>query len=77
LVPEPTNPYDRNAVAVLIGTRQVGHLARDDAAEYTRPLTRRRQKGLPTTCRAVIAGGRRGGSYGVFLEGIPDPDELD
>ena len=32
LVPDPSNPYDRNAVKVLIDNRQVGHLSRELAS---------------------------------------------
>lgn len=38
LVPEPRNRHDRNAIAVHIGGHQVGFLAREDAARYTKVL---------------------------------------
>jgi hypothetical protein len=77
LVPEPTNPYDRNAVAVLVNGMRVGHLARDDAAEYSRPLQVRRRSG-PIQCRVRITGGYDDGRahFGVVIEGIPAPWEV-
>lgn len=38
LVPEPKNMYDPNAVAVVVDGKQVGYLAREDAARYSRLL---------------------------------------
>jgi hypothetical protein len=38
LVFEPDNPYDPNAVAVVIDGLKVGHLSRQHAAEYGRVL---------------------------------------
>lgn len=34
LVPDPSNEYDRNAVKVIVSGQQVGHLTKDDAANY-------------------------------------------
>lgn len=34
LLPEPTNKHDPNAVMVLVQGKQVGYLAREDAARY-------------------------------------------
>ncbi|WP_430784533.1 HIRAN domain-containing protein [Actinoplanes sp. G11-F43] len=39
LVPDPKNRFDRNAVGVWAGSRQVGHLPRDEAARYAPVLT--------------------------------------
>lgn len=38
--PEPTNPYDRNAVMVIINGWHVGYLPREEAARYHAPLAR-------------------------------------
>ncbi|MGW5454751.1 HIRAN domain-containing protein [Nocardia sp. NPDC003979] len=38
LVPEPDNPYDRNAVAVRFANQTIGYLPREDAIRYHRPL---------------------------------------
>lgn len=49
LVPEPWNPYDPNAVAVMIGSHQVGHLPAELARDYARPLARLASSGLLAT----------------------------
>jgi hypothetical protein len=69
LVPEPTNPYDPNAIMVKIEGRQVGHLSRQDAAEYGDHISQAiRQQGTGM-CRAVIAGRGDGETQnlGIFL----------
>lgn len=38
LVPEPWNPHNPDAVAVMIGQHQVGHLPADLACDYAEPL---------------------------------------
>lgn len=77
LQPEPTNPYDKNAVAVLIRGRKVAHLSRSDALAFHRDMRRLGAAGLPATCAARINGGwsrkRRNGAaheghYGVELD---------
>ena len=40
LRPEPTNPYDRNAVMVIINGWHVGYLPREEAARYHAPIAR-------------------------------------
>jgi len=72
LVPEPTNPYDRNAVGVQIGGRKVGHLSRADAADLAPVLARLTAAGLVGYGRADVYGGwDRGptdrGDYGITL----------
>lgn len=58
LIPEPDNPWDRNAVAVYIDARKIGYLPRESSAAYAALLTQ-----LWTTsraravCRAVVTGG--------------------
>ncbi|MET8153680.1 HIRAN domain-containing protein [Actinoplanes sp. NPDC049668] len=39
LVPDPQNKFDRNAVGVWAGSRQLGHLSRDDASRYAPVLS--------------------------------------
>lgn len=73
LVPEPTNKFDHNAVAVHINGRKVAHLSRDDAPEYHAALKRLRVGSAPVKCDAVIVGGwdrgKRGrGNFGVKLD---------
>ncbi len=77
LLPEPDNPYDPNAIRVLIDGRVVGYLSRDDAAVYLPGLRR-----LMASCDSgyvalegqIVGGGSRGdgiGSLGVFLDHDP------
>jgi hypothetical protein len=58
LVPEPDNPWDRNAVAVYIDARKTGYLPRESSAAYAALLmqlwgTSRAR----AVCRAVVTGG--------------------
>jgi len=39
LTPDPGNKFDRNAVGVWAGSRQLGHLSRDDALRYAPVLS--------------------------------------
>ena len=69
---EPNNPHDRNAVAVIIDGRKVGHLSREDAPLFHRAVDRATREHGVATCRAQIRGGwDRGaddtGTYGVTL----------
>lgn len=76
LVREPSNPYDPNAVKVMVGEAHVGYLCRADAKAYKAALIaleRNRQVGA---VNALINGGwRRGngdeGHYGVVLDLAP------
>jgi len=54
LAPEPWNPYDSNAVAVMIGVHQVGHLRAELAHDYARPLGDLARQGVLTTGIARI-----------------------
>jgi hypothetical protein len=74
LVPEPTNPYDRNAVRVDIDRMTVGYLAREDAVDYQPPLRALQSRGALGWCPAfVMGGGDR--LYGVFMH-LGPPDRL-
>lgn len=54
LVPDPTNPHDRNAVKVIVDGWHVGHLSRGDAAAYQPVLLALVQRGfLPVTAARV------------------------
>lgn len=58
LLPEPANPYDPNAVAVLVDASKVGYLARADAARYHEPIMQLMQKtARHVAVRARIIGG--------------------
>lgn len=81
LVLDPTNPHDPNAVRVILEGRTVGHLGRDDAADYGERLAELGVAGRPALCPAYICGGfllEDGGraSYGVKL-GLAWPVELE
>jgi hypothetical protein len=60
LVPEPDNPWDRNAVAVYVDGRKVGYLPREHTAAYASLLGQvwANYRGR-AVCRAVIGGGLR------------------
>lgn len=69
LVPEPSNPYDSNAVRVDIEGQCVGYLGRSDAAELGPAIVEGRERQGNGLVRAVISG-HKGGSttnLGVFL----------
>jgi hypothetical protein len=76
LLPEPENPYDANAVKILIDGRLVGYLSRDDAAVYLPGLRRLMALHMsPIALKGQIVGGgqREGrlGMLGVFLDHNP------
>ena len=77
LVPEPSNPYDRNAVAVQVDGEHVAYLAREDAARWQPLLLKLATAGQVAACEAVIAArGARGDTdnLGIFLH-LPPLDE--
>jgi hypothetical protein len=67
LVPEPDNPFDPNAVAVMTeGDAKVGYLSRAVAKSYQKHL--REQKEV-VTCPAKLTGGEPGKpSIGIVLD---------
>lgn len=72
LVPDDTNPYDRNAVQVQVQGLQVGWLGKQDAKVFR---TRAAADGwqLPVSCRGRITGGwereeEEPGHYGIRLD---------
>ena len=77
LVPEPDNPYDRNAIQVLIDGQLVGYLGREDAAAYRPGLLRLMQSSVDGNVAlkaAICGGGQRPdgrGRLGVFLDHDP------
>lgn len=66
LVPDPTNPYDRNAVKILIDGEQVGHLSRELASLVARTIGSMRREHGNVTAAAELTGSASGGS-GVVL----------
>ncbi|MGV8931631.1 MAG: HIRAN domain-containing protein [Luteimonas sp.] len=61
LEPEPTNPYDPNAIRVSINEGTVGYLSRASAKRYGKKYGARSQ-----TCSAVIVS--RKGGHGAWLD---------
>jgi hypothetical protein len=73
---EPSNPYDRNAVAVLSESGDmVGHFARGDAARYAPVLDRLLAEHTGFYCVGKLTGGH-GLSIGVILDVAP-PETLE
>ncbi len=76
LRPEPNNPHDEYAVAVVVTDHRVGHLSREDAALMQHAVIRlEREHGRAIGLHGVIAGGGRRangpGQLGVFLSFDP------
>lgn len=76
IVPEPTNPFDSNAIQVMIDGALVGYLGREDAAVYRTGLKvlMDRYGGPIALMGCVVGGGRRPdgpGMLGVFLDHDP------
>jgi HIRAN domain-containing protein len=76
LVPEPTNPYDANAIAVQIDGQVIGYLPRATAQEYLPGLQRLMSvRGGYIALHGVIVGGGYyddgPGRLGVWLEHDP------
>lgn len=70
LVREPSNPYDANAVQVIVEDRLVGYLPRAEAKTFSHWCV---SKGAASvTCDALIVGGwddgQSEGSYGIRLD---------
>jgi len=68
LIPEPANPADPHAIAVLIGGRKVGYLSRRDAARHALAVLSAIARFGEATCAAVIVGGweREHNDVGLF-----------
>jgi hypothetical protein len=69
LVPDG-NRHDRNAVRVVVNGHTVGHLPREDAADYRPELNRLWQEGAVGVCPGrIMGGGKR--HYGIHLRLAP------
>ena len=69
LLPEPDNPFDGNAVAVLVENETVGYLTRADARRYRRRLLALSE---PMQVPAKVIGGTRDKPFfGVLLGACP------
>lgn len=57
LIAEPHNPYDPNAIMVIVEGLLVGYLSREDAVRYAPVMSRLADKGLQAgACEAWVAG---------------------
>jgi HIRAN domain len=74
LLPDTQNPYDGNAVVVVLDDgQQLGHLDRDYAAEFQPALLQLDAEGFVCHCRAKLIGGYGDKpSIGVLLD-VRDP----
>jgi hypothetical protein len=70
LVPEPENPYDRNAVRVEVFGRLVGRIPREDAPEMSPILLALQKSGMLVASQAEIVGGGMGRSGAWLSFGI-------
>jgi hypothetical protein len=76
LVREDTNPYDRNAIRVVVDGKTVGYLQKPDAVAYRQFLNRRGTSSAIGVCDAEIRGGwdretrgtRDRGHFGIWLD---------
>ena len=75
LVPEPTNPEDKNAVQVQIDTLVVGYLNWQVAKGYVGPLTEAAGMDRVVTCDAWVSSPEGGTGFGVRLF-LPRPDDF-
>lgn len=70
---DSANPYDCNAVTVIIDGHQVGHLSKDIAARLCEAVARRTESHGECVVRAEIAGGRDRGTSSVKIS-LPPPE---
>lgn len=80
LVPDPTNPYDKRAIRVVLDGQTVGYLSRTSASAYAPIAAALAPTRNHVRCRARIVGGwSRGigdfGSFGIVVD-LPAVDEL-
>lgn len=76
LVPDPANPYDRNAVKVVIEGRHVGHLSREMAEMLCSRISARHDRLGHCVVNARLGGGGSPDvNYGVKLW-LPDPERF-
>jgi hypothetical protein len=67
LVPDPNQPFDPDAVAVVVSGCTVGYLGPEEARQY-REFLNDAELGTAGSCDALIEGGwQRGNARGAFL----------
>jgi hypothetical protein len=76
IVPEPENPHDPNAIAVVAdGIGPIGYFSRRDAVRYKAMAEALRRRGAIGVCEAYLTGGRDDQApIGVMLE-IEGPED--
>ena len=71
---EPENPYDKNAVAVILSTGCVGYIARDDLPKWRPFVAAQEELGrVPVVTASIIGGGEH--DYGLWLHISSDRGE--
>lgn len=72
LIPEDSNPHDKNAVRVDVDSMTVGYLSRANAKRYRAALAKTEHGLVPAECAAAITGGflldsGKQASFGVVI----------
>ncbi len=80
LVPDPRNPHDANAIAIVVNGKRIGHLATEDAQRYLGLVQRLNEQGSTVCCHAEIKSGWEGSEnyasqYSARLDLPPPPEE--
>lgn len=60
---ENGNPYDCNAIRVVVSGRTVGYLSPEDSKRYRKKIERADVDGIIVSCKAIIVGGERIGLF--------------
>lgn len=69
LSPEPTNPHDKKAIAVLYNGLTLGYLSREEAREFHKVNAETLGEGRPIAATAkTIGGSREKPSFGILLD---------
>ncbi len=77
---QPSNPYDPQAVQVMVGGEHVGYLSRADAAAFQPILQNLERKRLVGACKGRVVGGWYRpmgghnvdeGHFGIWLDLVP------
>jgi collagen type III alpha len=75
LVPDPSNPHDKHAVAVFVDELHVGYMERPDARRYHAAIRRLSKGELTVPSRQWLRGTDRDTWARVTLS-LPDPEDL-
>ena len=77
LIPEPQNPYDKNAIAVTINNEIVGHLTRSVAREYFSCITKLNNGGYTLKVDGEVLESPNDKSYKYIQLAMPAVDTID